>query len=1044
MNKLIEYFIHNKRLNYALLIFLAYMGINAYMNIPKEMFPDVELEKISVRGSYAGASAANMDKMAVRDIEDAISNINGINKTETTITPGNFTILLTLNENADRDNILDKVKDAVALSKQYLPSDMNEPTATLIDKTKSLIKLAVSSDKLSVGELTEVAQDVKSKLSKIKDISDISIRGDSDEEVLIKVNSQAVLAYGLNPSSVTKAIANLSYIFPIGDIEERGNFAYISTVSGKPDVKSYKDSILEIDSKYVRLGDIAEVSIEYPQTTTLATFNNKKTLTLVISKASKGNSIELSKTLRAYVKKISKNYNDVVFNFYQDSSKPIRERLDTVISNLMLGLILVFFSMYVLINLRIAFIVALGIPFSFIIGLLFIYYMGYSINIVSLLGALIVIGIVVDDAIVVSENIQRHIDDGMDSVKAAILGVKEMMLPVTLATVTTVAAFLPIFLMHGEIALFLILIPIVVVMILLGSLIESFLFLPLHASEFLKKSHNLVDWKPIQDKYEKILHFNIKYKKSFLVAFLVLIPLLSVITAKSMKFQFFPNFDGSNLYISGKMDINTPLEDTFKVAKEIEAELRKHAKEFSLKSTSATSGYRRSLSGESEHNNNVFYITLELYDRTETSWINKYINPILNFTFDFNDPQKIREKRTFELSPRAREIISKFKDKYNMVELGVTEDKPGLIRSDIQINLSGINDAELEKGIKKLEKKLSSIQGVSNYSDNIRYGKREYKIKVNSYGESLGLSEASIAKTLSEYFLESRKSTTFNDRGVMEIKTEDLYKDTTKTLFDFNIDVGDGRFVKLTDVAEILTVRDYEKIDKLNGEIVKTVFANVDKRKITPEEVLSQLDSTFDEIKDSGIEVNLLGEKEKNKQLKGDMKDTVILAMFLIFLTLLLIFSKVKYVLMVMSVIPLSILGAFLGHKLLGIPLTMPSIIGILGLAGVVINDGIIMLDFLHGTHDSDEFFKRAKLRLRPIIITSLTTFLGLFSLIFYATGQAVILQPIAVSIGFGLLWGTALNLIYLPTLYAMVNGIRPSSKMPDTEHPKAEIQKVQ
>lgn len=1026
MIKLIEYFIHNKRLNYALLIFLAYLGVNAYMNIPKEMFPDVQLEKITVRGSYAGASAANMDKMAVRDIEDAISNINGINKTETTITPGSFTILLTLNENANRENILDKVKDAVALSKQYLPSDMNEPTATLVDKIRSLIKLSVSSDKLTVGELTEIAQDVKSKLSKIQNISDISIRGDSDEQVSIKVNSQAVLAYGLNPSSVTKAIANLSYIFPIGDIEERGNFAFISTVNGKPDVKGYKESILEIDSKFVKLGDIAEVKIEYPQTTTLASFNNNTTLTLVISKAEKGNSIELSKILREYVKKISKNYDGVIFNFYQDRSKPIEDRLNTVISNLMMGLVLVFLSMYVLINLRIAFIVALGIPFSFIIGLLFIYYMGYSINIVSLLGALIVIGIVVDDAIVVSENIQRHIDDGMENVQAAVLGVKEMMLPVTLATVTTAAAFLPIIMMHGEIALLLILVPIVVIMILIGSLIESFFFLPLHASEFLKKSNNLIDWKPIQDVYERVLHFHINYKKSFLIVFLILIPLLTVVTAKSMKFQFFPNFDGSNLYISGKLDINTPLEDTFKIAKEIEAELRKHADEFSLKSTSATSGYRRSLSGESEHNNNVFYITLELQDREETSWISKYVNPILNFTFDFNNPEKTRQKRTFELSPRVREIIAKYKDKYQMVELGVTEDKPGLIRSDIQINLSGINDAELEHAIKKLEKKLSTIEGVSNYSDNIRYGKTEYKIKVNSYGERLGLSEASIARILSDYFLEGRKSTTFNDRGVMEIKTEDLYKDTTQTLFDFSIDLGDGRYVKLTDVADILKVRDYEKIDKLNGDIVKTVFANVDKRKITSEEILSQLDSTFNEIKSSGIEVNLLGEKEKNKQLKSDMKSTVILAMFLIFLTLLLIFSKVKYVLMVMSVIPLSILGALLGHKLLGIPLTMPSIIGILGLAGVVINDGIIMLDFLHGTHNVEEFFKRAKLRLRPIVITSITTFLGLFSLIFYATGQAVILQPIAISIGFGLMWGTVLNLIYLPTLYAMVNNIKP------------------
>jgi len=1026
MIKLIEYFIQNTRLNYAMLFFLLYMGINAYINIPKELFPITELDKISIRGAYVGASADNMDKMAVRELEDSISNISGIDKSETTIAPGYFSMLLTLNENANKVSTLNNVKDAISLSKQYLPSDMNEPTAVILDRNRPLIKLSVSSKELSRGELTEVAKEIKNKISKIKNISEVTIRGDSNQELSIKVNSEAILAYGLNPVSVVSAISNLSYIFPIGNIEERGNFAFISTVNGKTDLKDWQESILKVDSKYVRLGDIAKVEISYPQTDTLSTFNNNATLTLVILKSEEGSSMELSKELQSYIQKIEPNYEGVIFDFYQDSSKPIDDRLNTVISNLMFGLLLVFTSLFILINLRIAFIVALGIPFSFIIGLLFIYYMGYSINIVSLLGALIVIGIVVDDAIVVSENIQRHIDEGMDIKEASIVGVKEMMLPVTLATLTTAAAFLPMFLMQGEIALFLILVPIVVVMILVGSLIESFFFLPLHAREFLKKSHDMVDWTPLQNFYERVLSFHIGYKKLFLITFLILIPLLTILTAKSMKFQFFPNFDGNNLYISGKLDINTPIEETFAITKEIEAELMKHGEEFSLKSSSSTSGYRRSLSGETEFNNNVFYITLELYDRKETNFINEYLNPILNFTFDFNNPDKRRYLRTFELSPRASEIIEPFRKKYGLLELGVMEDKPGLIRSDIQVNLSGNEDTLLEESIKKLESKLASIEGVANYSDNIKYGKLEYKIKINSFGESLGLSEASISKVLSDYFLERRQSTTFNKYGIMEIKTEDTQKDKTDTLMNFSISLEDGRYVKLTDVADVLSIRDYEKIDKLNGNRVKTVFANLDKRVITAEEVLDLLEPTLDEITTLGMEVNLLGEKEKNKQLQGDMKKSLILALFLIFLTLLLIFSKVKYVLMLMSVIPLSVLGALLGHKLMGMPLTMPSIIGILGLAGVVINDGIIMLDFLHGTHNTEEFFKRAKQRLRPILITSITTFLGLFTLIFYATGQAVILQPIAISIGFGLVWGTLLNLVYLPTLYALVNGIKP------------------
>ncbi|WP_294890697.1 efflux RND transporter permease subunit [Sulfurimonas sp. RIFCSPLOWO2_12_36_12] len=1021
---MIEYFIKNSRLNHALLVFIVFMGVYSYINIPKEMFPDMELDQISVLGSYRGASATTMDKMAVRDIEDSLSNINGIDKTETIITPGAFAIILTLSDGASRELTLSRVKDSVALSKQNLPSDMNEPVATLLEKTKSLIKLAISSSTLSVGELTVIAQDMKSKVSKMDGISEVLVRGGSEEEVIVKLNSEAILAYGLDHATVQKAISNLSYVFPIGDIEQRGNFVFISTANGKADADEYKDAILNINDKYIKLGDIAEVSIEYPQTDTLATYNGKKAISLNISKGASGDAIVLAKKLQEDVKKLEKSYKGAEFTFHEDNSKPVRERLDIIISNLMFGLILVFISMYVLINLRIAIIVALGIPFSFLIGIICLYYMGYSINVVSLLGALIVIGIVVDDAIVVSENIQRYIDDGMDNYSATIRGAKEMILPVTLATVTTVVAFLPIFMMQGETALFIMLIPLAVIIILLGSLLESFLFLPLHANDFLRKSNNIVSWVPLQNFYERVILRFLHYKKISLLFFLILIPLATVFVAKSMKFQFFPNFDGNFIYISGKLDINTPLEDTYRVSKEIEAELVKHKDEFSIKAVSSVVGYRRSISGETQRNNGVFMITMELYDRVEGNFVDKYINPVLNFSFDFNNPQKMRKEQTYELAPRAKEIIAVFEKKYNMEDLGVLEDKPGLIKSDIQINLSGANDKLLQDSIKKLEHEISKIEGVRDFSDNIKLGKMEYKVKINSYGESLGLSEASVAKTLSAYFLEQKQATTFNEQGVMEIKTEESAKDSIDTFLNFSMPLGDGKYVKLTEIAQIVQIRDYEKINKLNGSIIKTVFASIDKRKTTSGEVLDKLEATLNEIRESGVEVMLLGEKEKKEQLKDDMQKAVLLALFLIFISLLLIFSKAKYALMVMSVIPLSVLGALLGHKLLGINLSMTSIIGILGLAGVVVNDGIIMLDFLHGTHKLEEFLQRAKLRLRPIVITTLTTFLGLFTLIFYASGQAVILQPIAVSLGFGLIWGTILNLIYLPTLYAMVNKI--------------------
>ncbi len=1027
MMRIINYFIENKSLNYVLLIFILFLGINAYYNIPKELFPEIALDKISIRGSYAGASADNLDKMAVRDIEDELGNIQGIDKIETVIKSGTFSIVLDLNDGADKTDALNKAKDAIARSRQYLPSDMIEPTAEILMHNRPLIRLSLSSEHMTKGQLIETAKEVKSKIARNPYVSEVQIYGDADQEVSVQINEEAVRAYGLDPTTLIDAISKTSYIYPIGDIKQSGNYIFLSTVNGKENKEEWESALIKIGEQQVRLGDVAQVDITYPQNTTLSTFNGRKNITLVISKGPEGNSMHISRDLQKYAQeKLSKEYPEVYFDFYQDSSKPVKDRLNTVISNLMFGLVLVFLSMALLINVRIASIVTMGIPISFAIGIMFLYFTGYSINIVSLLGGLIVIGIVVDDAIVVSENIQRHINEGMAKKEAVYQGLKEMVLPVTLATLTTIAAFLPLFMLTGEIKNFIILIPITVIMILIGSLLESFFFLPLHADEFLKKQKNFINWEPLQEKYEALLHLVIRFKYIFLFTFVVVIPILTILTLKMLNFQFFPGFDGNYLYITGKSNMDTTIEETDKIAKELEKYVLSKKETYALKSTSTVVGYRKSLAGADENGDNMLYITMELYDMEPQSFIDAYINPILNFSFTFDDPEKIRKKHTYDLAQDLRKEIAPMMKKYQLEELGVREDKPGLIKNDIQINLSGKDGEKIVDAMKRIEENLSVIPYVKDVGNNAQLGKMEYKLRINAYGEQLGMSEVGIAQTLSGYFLDSRKAMTFGQNGVMEIRTKSIVKDSEKTLMNFMIPTPSGSVVKLTDVVDIEKIRAYEKIEKRDGYTVKSVFANIDKKKTTAVDVLKQVKPLLNTIQDDGIDVSLLGEQEKNQQFKNDMIRSLIIAVFLILITLLFIFPKIRYALMVMSVIPFSLLGALLGHMLIGINLSMPSVIGMLGLAGVVINDGIIMLDFLHGTHNADTFYERAKLRLRPILITSITTFLGLFTLIFYATGQAVILQPIAISIGFGLIWGTVLNLVYLPSLYAVVNKIQP------------------
>lgn len=1026
MNTLIAFFLKNTHLNHILLFFLLVSGIYSYINIPKELFPDMMLNKIAIGGGYAGSSATTLDKMAVRDIEDDVGSVTGVSDIDTVIMPGKFGIILSLDEDADADRVLDKVKDSIANVRQYLPSDMEEPIARLLDHNRDLIKLAISSEVVSFDELLSEAKKIRSEILKMPHISEVVIFGDSDKKIEIKIDAETLKAYGLDPSDVINTIKELSYTFPIGNIDDKDEFVFVSTVNGKEDVEAWEKTLLRIGGRYLYLSDIATVRIYHPEDVTISSYNGTKSLTLSISKDMTGDSFKLSKAMHEKRAGYDEQYKDIDFEFFHDNSVPVKNRLDIIISNLTLGLILIFLTMYLLINRNTALIVTMGVPFSFIIGLIFIYHMGYSLNLVSLIGAILVVGIAVDDAVVVSENIQRHIDEGMKPADAALTGVQEVMLPITLATLTTVVAFMPMFMLSGEMGLFIKLIPVVVIMVLFGSLLESFFFLPLHAKTFLQKKSKSRDWSWLTGHYERLLHLMLSFKIVTLLLFFIIVPLMTFGVLKVQNFQFFPSFDADKLYVTGKLNINTSLETTYTIAEEVTAEILEHKEELFIDSIVQVSGNRKNLAQEWVDGSNMFFITMNLHEMVDTNFVNKYINPILDLSFEFDDPSKTRTLYSYEIGARIRAIMEKYYEKYDFVEFALMERKVGMIKTEIEINLLGSNDEAVVEAVKTLKSELGTIEHVNEVVDNARYGKTEYKIKINSYGEQLGLTEGRVASTLSSYFLGNRKALSFDDDGVIEVTTEFSDKDHLSKLIDFDFPLGDGRFIQLNEVVDFIQVKDYEMIVKENGNIVKTVSANINKGKITSSEVLAQLSSVIEKIEASGIVVDILGEKEKNEQLRDDMLRAVGVALFLMLILLLLIFPKIKYALMILSVIPFSIVGALFGHLIMDMHITMPSVIGMLGLAGVVINDGIIMLDFLHGTHDTKAFYKRAKQRLRPIIITSITTFIGLSTLIFFATGQAKIMQPLAISLGFGLLWGTIINLLYLPTLYAMVNKIRP------------------
>jgi multidrug efflux pump subunit AcrB len=328
--------------------------------------------------------------------------------------------------------------------------------------------------------------------------------------------------------------------------------------------------------------------------------------------------------------------------------------------------------------------------------------------------------------------------------------------------------------------------------------------------------------------------------------------------------------------------------------------------------------------------------------------------------------------------------------------------------------------------LQKVEENLSTIEGVEDISNNANEGERELKLRVNEYGQSLGFSEGYVTSILRGAFLKAEYAKMFNAQGLVRVKIEDVYKQDASAIASFKLTTPDGMsVVRLGDVCDFTYQKSFVKIFKEDGDKVRSVFARVDSKKIVSTEAMEKLQPLLKEIKDSGVKVIIKGEEKENTKLKKEMTQAAIIALFLIFITLVWMFNSLILPLIILSTIPLSILGALVGTKVMGIYMTMPGVMGIIGLAGVVVNDGLIMLDFVKGSKHYDEMVEQAGMRLRPIILTSVTTVLGLSSLMFFASGQALILQPMAISLGFGIAWATVLNLFYVPLMYGVIYKVK-------------------
>jgi multidrug efflux pump subunit AcrB len=1041
IRKFIAFAIDKPIINHILLVFMFVLSIFAYQNIPKEIFPPSSLDQIVITGGYTGSSADVLDKMAVKSIEDDLKNINEIKAIETTIQNGSFIIKADIKPHSDNQLVLGDVKDIISNVRRDLPSDMNEPIAKIVVHDYPLLLVAISSNELNKDELLKIADKLKSSLSAFKELSNILIRGDADKEVRIDVDEAKLEAYGISKESFYRAISQISSIFPIGTQEAQGHHLFISTINGEKSAKALGEIILNLQGKSIKLKDVAKIEYALGDSDQISHFNGMTNISININKTKEGNAIALSKEIKRLLKVYAKEYPNVDFEAYTDTSIWIKNRLNLVSSNILFGLILVFLALLLSVNYKIALVVAMGIPVSFMLTIVGADLMGYSLNMLTLLGALIALGMLVDEAIVVAENIYRHIEEGKSPREACIEGASEMFPAVMTATLTTVFSFLPLLIMSGEMGMFMRVLPVMITILLLSSLFEAFYFLPLHAKDFysigeskiVEKEHSGKNdfWLWFDRVYEKILGSLLRVKKLSLPLIVISIVLATVGMLKITKFQLFPEFDTTQIYLNGKVNINNKLEDTEKYVSMIEKDLLKDINKSEVSSITSIVGVMFNPDQSVESGSNVFQIFINLHEKAPENFFDRYINPIFSLEYDGSD--MIREQKAQEIVAKLKSTILK---KYKNIklddgasifeEINMFVQQTGIVGHDIEIGIITPDKEKMLDSIKRLEERLHSIDGVEDIANNAKRGVDELKLRVNEYGQSLGFSEGYLSTALRGMLLKSEYTKVFDDTGLLRVRIYDSHKDIDMDIASMKVAiVNSDKFVRLDEICDMNYEQSFSKIYKEDSDRIRSVTARVDSKRVLATEVMDKIRPLLKELEDSGVKIVIKGEEKENKQMKREMSQAGLIAIFLIFISLVWMFNSLVLPLIIVSTIPLSIVGALVGSYLMGINLTMPGVMGIIGLAGVVVNDGLIMLDFIKGSRDSSEIITKATQRLRPIMLTSVTTVLGLSTLIFFASGQALIIQPMAIALGFGIAWATVLNLYYVPLMYAVIYKVR-------------------
>ncbi len=1046
MNGIVQWFVRNGVAANLLVVFIMVAGVMAVGSIKREVFPEVDSGMITVDVEYLGAAPEEVEEGVSVRIEEAIQSLEGIKQITSTSREGRGTVTAELLPNADVGQVLDEVKARVDAIDTF-PAEAEKPVVQEVLIRKQVINVAIAGP-VDEATLKRFGEQIRDELAAKPNITQVELGNVRPYEISIEVSEQALRKYGLSFDEVALAVRRSSLDLPGGSVKTDGGEILLRTKGQAYRGSDYEAIVLRTRSDGTRLllSDVAEVVDGFAETDQEGRFDGMESVLIQVFRVGDQNALDVSATVHAFVEEVKGRLPEgMLITTWQDDSAYLVSRQELLAKNGMYGLILVFLTLAIFLRLNLALWVSFGLAVSFL-GTLFVMPMiGVSINLLSLFAFILVLGIVVDDAIIVSENIHAHQERETDKLGAAIRGAQEVSKPVIFAVLTTVAAFLPLLTVPGSTGKVLKVIPAVVIPTLLFSLVESLLVLPNHLSHWraprtdswfrgLSRGwERFQSWFArrldgfIQGFYRPLLEGALRLRYLTMASAVgVMMVTLGLVIGGWIKFQFFPPVEGDNVAAILTMPLGTPASVTQRAVNQIEASALELRDEIDQ--------------GRADEEGSVFRHVLasvgqQPFNKTQQEGAGNYVGDFSSAHLgEVHIELQASESRE---GASSVEIANLWRERTGEVP-GATEllFTASIFSSGeaINVQLMGADFGSLRVAADALKEELRSYPGVIDIADTFRGGRQEVKLGIKPGAEALGLSQRDMGRQVRQAFYGEEAQRI--QRGRDDVRVMVRYpKDERRSLGDLEgmrIRTTEGVEVPFNEVAELDIGRGFSTIRRVDRQRAINVTADVDPTIANTLEVVASLEAGF--LKDlgrnfPGVSYTWEGERLQQQETMAGIMSGYPLAMMVIYALLAIPFRSYLQPLIVMSAIPFGLVGAVWGHVLMGMDLTILSIFGIVALSGVVVNDNLVMVVYINRYREKggkliDAVREAGVARFRPILLTSLTTFVGLIPLIMETSVQAKFLIPMATSLAFGVLFATSISLLLVPAGYLVLEDL--------------------